>query len=183
VPYEWDIKISEAPAQSGALLYGKGAPPSARLHIWPYRSLPRRSFASIIAGAFLLLLIPIFPLLGSSLLWGILPFAMGALALLWFFVEKSYRDGEILEELSLWPDRIYLSRTGPGRAFQEWEANPYWVRLTNHAHGGPVPDYLTLKGGGREVEIGAFLSEDERPALYDDLARALTLIKSRRAGP
>ena len=49
-----------------------------------------------------------------------------------------------------------------------------------HPSGGPVIDYLTLKGGPREVEIGTFLHETERPALRDDLDRALMLVKSRR---
>jgi uncharacterized membrane protein len=33
-----------------------------------------------------------------------------------------------------------------------------------------VPNYLTLTGNGREVEIGAFLSEEERPVLYAELS-------------
>jgi uncharacterized membrane protein len=36
-----------------------------------------------------------------------------------------------------------------------------------------VPQYLTLSGNGREVEIGAFLSEEERLALYPELTAAL----------
>jgi uncharacterized membrane protein len=35
-----------------------------------------------------------------------------------------------------------------------------------------VPQYLTLRGGGRVVEIGAFLSQDERPFLATDLQLA-----------
>ena len=42
-----------------------------------------------------------------------------------------------------------------------------------HETDGPVPHYVTLKGMGREVEIGAFLSEEERITLYDDLSAAL----------
>jgi uncharacterized membrane protein len=42
-----------------------------------------------------------------------------------------------------------------------------------HEAGGPVEHYLTLKGAGREVEIGAFLSEDERKALHGELADAI----------
>jgi len=42
-----------------------------------------------------------------------------------------------------------------------------------HEGGGPVAHYITLKGGGREVEIGAFLSEDERKTLHGELADAL----------
>ena len=36
-----------------------------------------------------------------------------------------------------------------------------------------MPNYVTLTGGGREVEIGAFLTEEERIALYDDLKEKL----------
>jgi uncharacterized membrane protein len=47
------------------------------------------------------------------------------------------------------------------------------VQVQLYPTGGPVPQYLTLKGGGREVELGAFLSEDERRTLKDDLHRRL----------
>jgi uncharacterized membrane protein len=36
-----------------------------------------------------------------------------------------------------------------------------------------VPDYVTLTGAGREVEIGAFLTEDERRALFSELSDLL----------
>ena len=36
-----------------------------------------------------------------------------------------------------------------------------------------MDNYLTLEGGPRPVEIGAFLSEKERLSLKDDLERAL----------
>jgi uncharacterized membrane protein len=46
-----------------------------------------------------------------------------------------------------------------------------------HPKGGPVPNYVTLSGNGREVEIGAFLSEEERKALYDDLRHLVQAYK------
>jgi uncharacterized membrane protein len=68
---------------------------------------------------------------------------------------------------------VTLSRHGPRGKRQDWEANPYWLRVTLHETGGPVPHYLTLKGEGREVELGAFLSEDERIALNRELFQRL----------
>ena len=38
---------------------------------------------------------------------------------------------------------------------------------------GPVANYITLTGNGREVELGAFLSEDERKTLYEELEQLL----------
>ncbi len=127
---------------------------------------------------FTLILIPILALLGTVTLWWLLPFALGAMGALWFFIEKSYKDGEILEELCIWPDHMTLTRFGPRKAHKKWEANPYWVTVHLHKTGGPVPNYVTLKGDGREVEIGAFLSEDERPQLYEELSERLLRIKS-----
>ena len=40
-----------------------------------------------------------------------------------------------------------------------------------------MPNYVTLKGQGREVEIGAFLSEDERLSLRDELAVAFARLR------
>ena len=91
---------------------------------------------------------------------------------LWLALSRSRKDAQILEVLTLSPDRAHLHRHGPRGRVQEWESNRYWVEPTLHETGGPVPFYVTLRGAGREVEIGAFLSEDERKALYDDLNRA-----------
>ena len=65
-------------------------------------------------------------------------------------------------------------RGNPKGDVREWDCNRYWARPEFHETGGPIPYHVTLTGAGRQVEIGRFLSEDERIALYDDLVRALT---------
>lgn len=162
MPYEW-LPPTRAP----------GAP-ALRLHLWPFRSLPRRGFVWFVGGTAVLLAVPLLAVFGSPVLWGLLPFLLATLWALWAALARSYRDGEIVEDLSIWPDRMRLVRHGPRGRRQEWEANPHWVRLELHRSGGPVPNYLTLKGGPREVELGAFLSEDERLALHADLSRRLS---------
>lgn len=155
-------------------------PPSGdeqRLHLWPYRSLPRRGMVWFIGGTAALIAVPLLAVLGSPVLWGLLPFLLAAIAGVWCALERSYRDGEILEDLTLTPDRITLTRHGPRGQRQDWEANPYWVTPRLHATGGPVPQYLTLSGGPREVELGAFLTAEERQALQADLACALMALR------
>jgi uncharacterized membrane protein len=124
-----------------------------------------------------LIALPMLTIIGSPVLWGLLPFAGITLAGVWWALNRSYRDAEIVEDLALWPDRMTLVRHGPRGRRQEWEANPHWVRVTLHRSGGPVPNYLTLQGGPREVELGAFLSEDERIALRDELYAALEKLR------
>lgn len=144
-----------------------------RLKIWPHRSLPRRGFVAFILGTFALITIPLYPLLGTFVLWGLLPFLLVAVGGIWWALERSYRDAEMLEELVIGPDEVHLTRINPDGRTQEWECNSYWVKVDIYPTGGPVAHYLTMKGKGREVEIGAFLSEDERKALHGELADAL----------
>jgi hypothetical protein len=49
--------------------------------------------------------------------------------------------------------------------------------LTLHESGGPVPHYLTLSGGGRVVELGAFLTEAERVTLKGEIERLLVTLR------
>lgn len=159
MPYEWSTDSSPAP------LY--------RLTLWPHRSLPRRGFAAFILGTFTLITIPLYPLLGTMVLWGLLPFLLMAVGGIWFALERSYRDARLLEELTIDDTDVHLVRTNPRGDSQEWTCNRYWARILMHPTGGPVDYYLTLKGSDREVEIGAFLSEEERKALFGEIMDAL----------
>lgn len=152
------------------------------LHMWPYRSLPRRGFVAFIGSTALLITVPLFAVLGSPVLWGLLPFLILAVAGMYFALERSYRDGEIIETLTFSENRLHLARHGPRGKRQEWEANPHWVRVTLHKKGGPVAEYITLSGGPREVELGAFLSEEERVALAPELRAALREHNDQLAG-
>jgi uncharacterized membrane protein len=145
----------------------------AELHLWPYRSLRRKGMVGFVTLTAGLLALPLLVLIGSPVLWGLLPFVVGAVAAIWLALQRSYRDAEIVEVLRLTPDHVQLTRHGPRGRKQEWQANPHWVQVNMHNTGGPVPSYLTLRGAGREVELGAFLTQDERLTLERDLRSAL----------
>ncbi|MFX4298550.1 MULTISPECIES: DUF2244 domain-containing protein [Roseobacteraceae] len=147
--------------------------PIQELHLWPHQSLPARGMAAFVLTTFTLLLIPTLPLLGTRLLWWLLPFILLAVWGVYFALQHNYRTRQITEVLTLSGDTARLIRTNPKGDTQAWECNRYWTQVTKYEKDGPVPHYVTLKGMGREVEIGAFLSEDERIALYDELNRAL----------
>ncbi|MDA9208136.1 DUF2244 domain-containing protein [Octadecabacter sp.] len=159
MPYEWIT--TEGPEA-----------PQTELHLWPYRSLPRRGFVTFISATALMILLPLLAVLGSPVLWGLLPFFILALAGIWYALQRNQRDGEILEILRIWPDRITLEHTSR-HGHHTWDANPYWVRLKIDPHNERIPNYITLKGSDREVELGAFLSDDERAVLYDEVDNAI----------
>ena len=165
MPYHW---TDTAPEVSGAV--------SFRLEAWPYRSLPKRGFVWVIgltAGA---LALPLLAVVGSAVMWGLLPFAVLSVWGLWRAIGLSYRSAATREVLVLTPQSLLLTRSDPGRADRIWQTNPYWVRAGLRAT-GPVEDYLVLTDGRREVELGAFLSPEERQSLRDDLDRRLARLR------
>ncbi|HMQ42220.1 MAG TPA: DUF2244 domain-containing protein [Paracoccus sp. (in: a-proteobacteria)] len=146
-----------------------------RLRAWPFRSLPRRGFVWFIGVTAVLLALPLLAVLGSAVLWALLPFMLAAIAGIWWAIERSYRSGTSEERLELTATRISLIRRDPGRPERSWSANPYWIRAVIRP--GPVEKYLVLQGdheSGREIELGAFLTPEERESLATEINSALS---------
>jgi uncharacterized membrane protein len=147
------------------------------LTLWPHRSLTPRGFVIFVGVTSTLFLLPLLSQLGHPGLWVLLPFLAAALGGVWWALQRNAEDRRITEDLTLTPSEIALIRHGPRAKRQTWAANPHWVRLTLHATAGPVPNYLTLSGNGREVELGAFLTEAERIALKSELEVQLSNLR------
>jgi len=154
------------------------SPSNARLRLWPHNMLAPRGFALVIGFSAFALSLPMLALLGSPVLWGLLPFAGIVLVGLWFALQRNWRDRRIVEEMQIDRDTVHLRHVPASGAEQEWRADLHWVSLTLTPRGGPVPQYLTLTGGGRVVELGAFLTPDERVALHEALTVLLVRMRS-----
>lgn len=158
MPYEWTTPPRANPQQ---------------MRLWPHQSLPARGFAAFMLATFTLAMIPLFAMLGTALLWGLLPFVLLALGAVYWALQHNHRARRIEEVLTLDDTTARLVHTTAKGEVKDWNCNRYWTRVKKYDDDGPVPHYVTLRGEGREVEIGAFLSEEERIALYDDLSRHL----------
>lgn len=136
--------------------------------------MTRRGYVAVIAITAAMFLLPLLTELGHPGLWMLLPFLLATLASLAYALDRNTKDRAITETLTLAATELTLTRKGPRAEIKNWQANPHWVRLTLHATAGPVPNYLTLTGNGREVELGAFLTEPERIALKAELETRLS---------
>ncbi|MEX0366830.1 MAG: DUF2244 domain-containing protein, partial [Ruegeria sp.] len=65
------------------------------LHLWPHNSLPQKGMAAFVLATFTLILIPALPLLGSAVLWGLLPFVLGAVWAMYFALRRNRRARQI----------------------------------------------------------------------------------------
>ena len=169
MPYHW----SKFPSSVDLVSKSKGRA-GLCLHLSAHNSLTSQGFVQFIAITSIMMLIPIFAFLGHVFLWILLGTLGLALATIWVALKASWRKGKVFEVLEVWSDHVELKRTNPNGSVQKWTANPYWTEINVIEKDGPVPNYLTLRGGGRTVEIGSFLSEDERPILAQDLHNVFT---------
>lgn len=165
-----------APARSTSDPFDRTDPPVFALTLTPYRSMSIPAFRGVLIFTAIGLSIPLLPFLGTPVGWALLPFLVGALVALYLAVVRNYRDAALREDLRLWPDLITVVRTeARGAGVQRWHANPYWTTVRLHDD-AKLESYLTLKGNGREIELGAFLSPQEREDIHAQIAAALAAL-------
>lgn len=169
---------ARAPAPSAvAGLPGRAGPPLFARTLRPHRSMSATAGAWCLGLAAAGFALPLLPLLGTRAGWGLLPFLVAALLGLDWAFRRSHADARLSEELRLWPDLItVMRREARGGRVRHWHANPFWVEVRLH-HDAALEKYLTLRGNGREIELGAFLSPDEREVLHRDLTAALAALR------
>ncbi|MCU0856232.1 MAG: DUF2244 domain-containing protein [Rhodobacteraceae bacterium] len=166
MPYHWTHPEAAGPDT-----------PLARLTLWPHQSMTAGGFVAFIGVTAGMLAIPLIAMLGSPIAWVLMLFFLAAIAGVWWAIMVNRSQQSRHEELAIWPDRMRLAHVVPKRAPLEWEANPFWVRVNLREEGGPVEKYLTLTGADREVELGAFLSPEEREALHGELTSLLARLR------
>ena len=156
-----------------------GAGKVTTIELWPYNSLKPKGFAFFFGVTFALIALPLFNVLGTKVFWGLFPFLFLTWMGIWFSLKKSLRDRQILEQLTLDKKELVLIRQDPNGEQKEWVCSPYWAKLRMYDKGGPVTNYITLTGNGREVELGSFLGEEERKELFYELDLLLIKLNSK----
>lgn len=147
--------------------------PIYEVALWPHQSLTLRGLKVVLGVAAAGLALPLVMALGTLVFWGLLPFMLLAFWGLVTAIRRNSRDRMIHETLRLWRDEIRVERHETDGRILRWQAKPMEVRLRLHRD-ARIESYLTLKGAGREIELGAFLAPEERVALAGEIEAALT---------
>lgn len=138
------------------------------LTLWPHQSLTPHGFSWFIGATALMLALPLLAVLGSPVAWVLMAFFLAAIWGVWRAIMANRAHRSLREELTLTPETVSLQHVPYQGPVLEWQANPHWVTVAIRRD-GPVENYLTLRGGGREVELGRFLTPEEREGLYREL--------------
>lgn len=139
---------------------------------------PRRALsAGQFAGLFVALSLATFGVAGYAFAQGNVfapAFALLDAAFIAVVLRWVWRQGDRFEEIAL--DERSLEVRRSAQAEPAFRAHPYWVRL--RVDGGEGRERVLLGSQGRQVEVGAFLSQEERR----DLARQLKDLLASASG-
>jgi uncharacterized membrane protein len=149
------------------------ATPPAQLDVvlYPNRSLGATGFAVLMA-AIVLVSVAIgagFMMIGA---WPVTGFLGLDVLLVYLAFRWNYREARRAEFVRLDPDGLSVRRLEPDGRSQSWRFEPYWVRVSLE-QAGRHDRRLVLRSHGRQVVIGAFLTQDERLELAHALEAAL----------
>ncbi len=152
--------------------------PFLRMRLVPNRSLDSygtKVVFALIACGFLL---PIIPFIGSPIGTTLTIFSGLTFYLFLTLLQKNFQQGNTFEEILILKNKIIVVHKEKNKEQKTWEGNPYWTRVHLDFNNPKLKNYLTLTGKGRHIELGAFLSPDERAELRDKIQNALAKAKS-----
>jgi len=116
--------------------------------------------AFVIAGAW-----PVFGFFGIDMVLVYLAFKM------------NYRDAQRYETVQLTDTTLTVERVAPSGRRERWRFQPYWLQV--EIEDNPAPDSaLILRSHGRSVEIGSFLTTDEKVDLANALRNELSKLRA-----
>ena len=138
----------------------------------PHRSLSRRGMRIVIAVMAIGASIPgmLFFALGA---WPIVGFMGLDVALVWWALSASLREGRQFEVVTLWPDQLELRRVPPSGKEELLRFNPFFVKLVIDRDYNERTTGLHLRTRDSDTEIGSFLTADDKASFAKVFGTAL----------
>jgi len=147
--------------------------------LYPHRSLGRKGYAILIAGTAVIVLLYglVFVAIGA---WPIFGFLGGEWLLFWFLFRRNHRGDDRAERIRLYADHLLLERYDRRGGHTRERLQPYWLNVILERAEAP-DNALYLRSHGRSIEVGAFLSPQERRDLAAELGAVLARHRSSPA--
>ncbi len=152
--------------------------PSFKIRLAPNRSLDSYGTKVVFAVIAFGFLLPIIPFIGSPIGTTLTIFSGLTFYLFLTLLQKNFQQGSTFEEILISKNKIIVVHQEKNKEQMTWECNPYWTKVHLHINNPKLKNYLTLTGKGKHIELGAFLSPDERLELRDKIQNALAKANS-----
>lgn len=135
--------------------------PIIAVQLTPHRAMNRAGLHRVIVLTCVLASIPgiVFFAMGA---WPILGFLGLDIALLYWAMTVSLRDGQAREVVTLWPDKLHIRRVSPKGHETDFAFNPFFARLVVERDHEDRIAALRIAAPDRQVELGRFLNADDK---------------------
>lgn len=145
----------------------------------PHRSLGRKGFIVLMAAVSLISFVAgmIFLIAGAWPVFGF--FGLDVLLIYWAF-RANYRAAAAYEQVMVTASELKVRKVSARGEAREWTLNPLWVRLERETHEEFGVQRLFLTFRGHHLNIGNFLSPEEKNSFSTALTAALS---EARRGP
>lgn len=121
---------------------------------------------------------PVLFVASEYLLTGFLAFACAAVGLV-IYGQHQKRGYMQSQTVALWAERLEIIEQGVGKPKRIYQFDPSLVRLTLHRDANERTNAIVLRHGEQSLELGAFLSTDDKGSFAKALGAALR--QARRA--
>lgn len=138
----------------------------------PHRSLSRRGLRIVIALLVIVAGVPAMISLSYGA-WPVIGFLVLDVLLVWWALAAARRSAKRFEEITLWPDQLELRQVS-GRGKEETRRfNPFFVKLVIDRDFNERITALHLRSRDADIEIGTFLSTDDKTTFAKAFGTAL----------
>ena len=110
---------------------------------------------------------------------GLIAYALAGGGLMAFGIRQA-RRGRTRQQVTLWPDQLEIATSGAGQTRVLRRFEPRAVRLRLERDENERTTAIFLRRGPEELELGAFLSPDDKASFAKAFGRALR--QARQAG-
>ena len=149
-----------------------------KVRLAPNRSLDSNGTKVVFAVIACGFLLPIIPFIGSPIGTTLTIFSGLTFYIFLTLLQKNFQQGSTFEEVFISKNKITVVHKEQNKKQMTWECNPYWTKVNLDINNPKLKNYLTLAGKGKHIELGAFLSPDERLELRDKIQNALAKANS-----
>lgn len=99
------------------------------------------------------------------------------IVLVYLAFKQNFRDARRYETVQLTDKTLTVERINPSGKRERWRFQPYWLQV--EIADDPAPDSaLVLRSHGRVVEIGSFLTSNEKIDLANALRNELSKLRA-----
>ncbi len=153
------------------VISSKLTPQQTLFELRPNASMTNRLFTGLCVGVsvFACIVVVRFLIIGA---WMIVPFTILDILFIIVILRRVLNSNNKIETIHCSCDQLILSR-GTGRFQQQWQFNPYWAKVIIKKNPHPwYPSRLLIRSHGKSVELGEYLTEDEKEKLAYEIVES-----------